>query len=99
MTTELEGPQNNIGKMLESIVHSLVDSPKDVTIEPEFIEAEGVTVFHITTAHVGDAGKLIGKQGRTARSIGTIISAASRKYNLRFAIDIEDDDSSTLPEE
>jgi len=95
MKPELEEPHKNIAKVLESIVHSLVDSPNEVSIEPEYNEAAGVTVFHILTGNERDAHKLIGRQGRTARSIRTILSACSMKYKLHFAIAIEDLNNST----
>jgi len=74
--------------MLE-IVRALVDQPDDVAID--LIEEGGSTVIRLRVAHQ-DIGKVIGKQGRTARSLRTILGAASMKLHHRFALDIVEDE-------
>lgn len=81
-------PELMKGLMLE-IVRALVDQPDDVTVE--LIEDSGTTVIRLRVAHQ-DIGKVIGKQGRTARSLRTILGAASMKLHHRFALDIVEDE-------
>jgi hypothetical protein len=74
--------------MLE-IIRALVDQPDDVSVE--LIDDSGTTVIRLRVAHQ-DIGKVIGKQGRTARSLRTILGAASMKLHHRFALDIVEDE-------
>jgi predicted RNA-binding protein YlqC (UPF0109 family) len=71
------------------IAKALVDSPESVSVET-FRDGEA-TVLRLRVA-AGDIGKVIGKQGRTARSLRTILAAASMKVKHRFALDIVEDD-------
>jgi hypothetical protein len=66
----------------------LVDQPDDV--EVQLIDDNDSTVIRLRVAHQ-DIGKVIGKQGRTARSLRTILGAASMKLRHRFALDIMED--------
>ena len=72
-------------ELVEQIAKALVDSPEQVSVR--LIEGEQTTVFELRVAQ-SDLGKVIGKQGRTASSIRTIISAEGRKLKkglrLRF---------------
>ena len=72
-------------KLVEQIAKALVDNPEQVSVR--LIEGEQTTVFELRVAQ-SDLGKVIGKQGRTASSIRTIISAAGMKLKkgsrLRF---------------
>lgn len=74
--------------MLE-IIRALVDQPEDVVVE--LIQDRDATVIRLRVAHQ-DIGKVIGKQGRTARSLRTILGAASMKLHHRFSLDIMEDD-------
>jgi uncharacterized protein len=71
--------------LMTEIVRALVDDPSAVTVEA--IPDNDVTVLRLRVAP-SDIGKVIGKQGRTARSLRTILGAASMKYRHRFALDI-----------
>ena len=75
-------------KLMLEIVQALVDQPEDVSVE--LIEDRDATVIRLRVAHQ-DIGKVIGKQGRTARSLRTILGAASMKLHHRFALDILED--------
>ena len=70
--------------MLE-ITRALVDDVDAVKVE--VITDQDATVLRLHVAP-GDIGKVIGKQGRTARSLRTILSAASMKLQHRFSLDI-----------
>jgi predicted RNA-binding protein YlqC (UPF0109 family) len=71
--------------LVEGLAKALVDSPENVSVEA--IPDATSTILRLRVAS-SDLGKVIGKQGRTARSIRTILSAASMKLQHRFALDI-----------
>ena len=72
-------------QLIEDIAKALVDLPEEVAVHT--LEGEQSTVLELKVAP-GDLGKVIGKQGRTARSIRTILGAASMKLNRRFTLEI-----------
>jgi predicted RNA-binding protein YlqC (UPF0109 family) len=72
-------------QLIEDIAKALVDIPQDVSVRE--VEGEQVTVLELKVAP-SDLGKVIGKQGRTARSIRTILGAAGMKLNRRFTLEI-----------
>ena len=72
-------------EMLIMIAKSLVDSPEAVKVEE--IGGEQTTVLELRVAQE-DLGKIIGKQGRTARAMRTILGAAGKKLNKRFVLEI-----------
>jgi predicted RNA-binding protein YlqC (UPF0109 family) len=72
-------------QLIEDIAKALVDIPEEVKIN--VIEGEQTTVLELKVA-ASDLGKVIGKQGRTARSIRTILGAAGMKLNRRFTLEI-----------
>jgi predicted RNA-binding protein YlqC (UPF0109 family) len=78
----------NMTVLVTDIVRALVDDPDAVFVET-FEDRDG-TVLRLRVAPQ-DLGKVIGRQGRTARSLRTILSAASMKMRHRFALDIRED--------
>jgi hypothetical protein len=72
-------------ELIEEIAKALVDQPEEVSVRA--IEGEQTTVLELRVAQA-DLGKVIGKQGRTARSIRTILSAAGMKLKKRFTLEI-----------
>ena len=72
-------------QLIEDIAKALVDIPEDVSVRE--VEGEQVTVLELKVAP-SDLGKVIGKQGRTARSIRTILGAAGMKLSRRFTLEI-----------
>ena len=64
---------------------ALVDKPEEVSVAE--IEGEQTSVIELKVAKE-DLGKVIGKQGRTARAMRTILSAASTKINKRSVLEI-----------
>ena len=76
-------------QLIFEIVQALVDIPDAVSVE--VIEDRESTVLRGRVAPQ-DIGKVIGKQGRTARSLRTILGAASMKLHHRFSLDILEDD-------
>src|ERR1700736_2458321 len=81
-------PAELMKQLMHEIVCALVDQPEDVSVE--LIQDRDSTVIRLRVAHQ-DIGKVIGKQGRTARSLRTILGAASMKLHHRFALDIVED--------
>ena len=76
-------------QLILEIVQALVDQPDGVSVE--LIEDREATILQVRVAPQ-DIGKVIGKQGRTARSLRTILGAASMKLRHRFSLDIIEDD-------
>ena len=72
-------------ELIEMIAKALVDSPDQVTVHA--IEGEQSTVLELKVAP-SDLGKVIGKQGRTARAIRTILGASGMKLRRRFTLEI-----------
>jgi predicted RNA-binding protein YlqC (UPF0109 family) len=76
---------DDMRELVTEIAKALVDAPDQVVVD-SFRDGEA-TVLRLSVAP-SDIGKVIGKQGRTARSLRTILGAASMKYQQRFALDI-----------
>ncbi len=72
-------------ELIEFIAKALVDNPDAVKVTE--IEGEKTSVIELSVAKE-DLGKIIGKQGRTARAMRTILSAASTKNNKRAVLEI-----------
>ncbi len=71
--------------LIETIAKALVDHPEQVKVTE--IQGEKTSVIELSVAKE-DLGKIIGKQGRTARAMRTILSAASSKNNKRVVLEI-----------
>lgn len=73
--------------LVEFIAKSLVDTPDEVQVH--VLDRDQATVFELEVAQA-DLGKIIGRQGRTARAIRTLLSAAGQKQRRRYILDILD---------
>ncbi len=71
--------------LVEEIAKALVDEPEQVEVTA--VDGEEATVLELRVSP-NDLGKVIGKQGRTARSIRTILGAAGMKLKRRFTLEI-----------
>ncbi|MCW8984775.1 MAG: KH domain-containing protein [Thermoanaerobaculales bacterium] len=71
--------------LLEEIAKALVDNPEDVSVQE--VEGEQTTVLELRVKNE-DLGKVIGRQGRTARAIRTLLAAAGMKVQKRFVLEI-----------
>ena len=71
--------------LVEAIAKSLVDNPEQVQVRS--VDGEQVTVLELRV-HPEDLGKVIGRQGRTAKSIRTILGAAGMKIRKRLTLEI-----------
>ncbi len=76
-----------ISGLILEIAKALVDSPNDVAVETI---SDGASTTLRLRVDQTDIGKIIGKQGRTARSLRTILGAASMKAHHRYSLDIID---------
>ena len=76
---------DSMKNLIEFIAKALVDHPEEVKVSE--VEGERTSVIELTVAK-DDLGKVIGKQGRTARAIRTILSAASTKLRKRTVLEI-----------
>jgi len=72
-------------ELVEAIAKALVDHPEDVQVES--VEASQVTVLELRV-HPEDLGKVIGRQGRTAKAIRTLLGASGMKVRRRFTLEI-----------
>ena len=72
-------------ELISYIAKALVDKPEEVTVSE--IEGEQTSVIELKVAKE-DLGKVIGKQGRTARAMRTILSTASTKIRKRSVLEI-----------
>ncbi len=71
--------------LVERMAKALVDKPEDVVVNE--IDGEKTTVYELRVAS-SDLGKVIGKQGKTARAMRTILSAAGTKIGKRCVLEI-----------
>ena len=71
--------------MVEVIAKALVDKPDDVGVES--VGGKQAEVIELSVAE-DDLGKVIGKKGRTAKSIRTLLGAVGTKLNKRFTLEI-----------
>jgi predicted RNA-binding protein YlqC (UPF0109 family) len=74
-----------VDDLVREIARALVDEPD--AVEVETVTREENTVLRLKVAPQ-DVGKVIGKQGRTARSVRTILGAVSMKVHHRYTLDI-----------
>lgn len=71
--------------LIEFIARALVDNPDDVNVSE--LQGEKTAIYELRV-HTDDLGKVIGKQGRTARAIRTLVSAAANKMDRRAMVEI-----------
>jgi hypothetical protein len=73
--------------VVEVVARALVDQPDAVRVTQT--ERRGTTVLELTTAP-GDMGKIIGRQGRTAAALRTLLAVTAEKHGRRAQLDIRD---------
>ncbi|NMO96473.1 KH domain-containing protein [Paenibacillus lemnae] len=72
-------------ELVRVIAKALVDHPEDVTVKT--VDKGNLVVFELSV-HPDDVGKVIGKQGRIAKSLRTVVTSAAVKMNKRVTVDI-----------
>ena len=75
-------------ELLFTITKGLVENPDAIEIHVDEPDAEGVTVYHLHVAE-SDMGRIIGKQGRIAKAIRTVMRAASVRTGEKVAVEID----------
>ena len=75
-------------ELLEGLAKSLVDNPDAVTVTVDDVNDEGVTVYHL---HVdeNDIGRVIGKQGRSAKAVRVVMRSAANRRNEKVQVEID----------
>lgn len=74
--------------LLISIAQGLVEEPDTVTVTVDEPDDEGVTVYHLHVSE-NDMGRVIGKQGRIAKAIRTVMRAAATRCDEKVAVEID----------
>lgn len=85
MAAEKSASLGELSKLIEYMAKMLVDLPDQVEVNE--IEGENTTVIELKVAKE-DLGKIIGKQGRTARAVRTVLNGASTKLRKRTVLEI-----------
>ncbi len=75
-------------ELLIAIAQGLVENPEAVTATADEVNEEGVKVFHLHVAE-SDMGRVIGKQGRIAKAIRTVMRAAANRNGEKIAVEID----------
>jgi predicted RNA-binding protein YlqC (UPF0109 family) len=75
-------------ELVEAIARALVDHPESVEVKS--VEGSQVTVLELRV-HPEDLGKVIGRQGRTAKAIRTLLGAGGMKVRKRYTLEILED--------
>jgi len=75
-------------ELLVAIVEGLVEDKSAIKVEVDAVNADGVTVYHLSVAP-DDMGRVIGKQGRIAKAIRTIMRAGAIKVNEKILVEID----------
>ena len=86
-TTDSGGGATPLRAVLEVVVRALVDHPERVKVTET--ERRGMSVLELRTAP-DDMGKIIGRQGRTAAALRTLLAVTAEKHGMRAQLDIKD---------
>ena len=81
----MSAPLSELAQLILAIAKALVDKPDEASVNE--VVGENTTVLELKVAK-DDLGKIIGKQGRTARSIRTVLNGASTKLKKRTVLEI-----------
>ena len=75
-------------ELLITIVKGLVENPDAVSVTVDEVDDRGVVVYHLHVAE-DDMGRVIGKQGRIAKAIRTVVKAGATRTGEKVQVDIE----------
>lgn len=76
-------------ELLLTIARGLVDEPDAVTVTQDEPAEDGTVVFHLRVAP-NDMGRVIGKQGRIAKAMRTVMRAAATRQDAKVAVEIDE---------
>lgn len=74
--------------LLIAIVTGLVDKPEEIAVTVDDVNEEGVVVYHLHVAE-DDMGRVIGRQGRIAKAIRTVMRAVAARSDEKIQVEIE----------
>ncbi len=74
--------------LLISIASGLVDEPEKVSVDVDEVNEDGIIVLHLHVAQ-DDMGRVIGKQGRIAKAIRTVMRATANKNSTTVSVEID----------
>lgn len=77
-----------MSELLKMIAESLVENPDSVSVEVDAPNEEGIIVYHLHVAEA-DMGRVIGKQGRIAKAIRTVMRAATNRNGEKIMVEID----------
>ena len=83
-------------ELVEEIAKALVDKPEDVVVHERALPGDQGTVLELRVAPE-DLGRVIGKQGRTARSMRSVVTAAASKTDARYTLEIAEPPRAAAP--
>lgn len=75
-------------ELLITIVKGLVEDPDAVSVTVDDVDERGITVYHLHVAE-SDMGRVIGKQGRIAKAIRTVVKAGATRTGEKVQVDID----------
>lgn len=75
-------------ELLVAIAQGLVDEPAEVSVITDPVNEEGITVYHLHVA-ADDMGRVIGKQGRIAKAIRTVMRATANRKDMKIQVEID----------
>lgn len=75
-------------ELLVTIAQGLVEDPEAVNVTVDEENEEGIIVYHLNVAE-GDMGRVIGKEGRIAKAIRTVMRAAATRNNQKIMVEID----------
>ncbi|MBS5481428.1 MAG: KH domain-containing protein [Acutalibacteraceae bacterium] len=75
-------------ELLITIARGLVENPDAVTVDQDEPAEDGTVVFHLHVAP-DDMGRVIGKQGRIAKAMRTVMRAAATRQDMKVSVDID----------
>lgn len=85
--TQVNSQVNPVRAVVEVVVRALVDHPEAVKVHES--SRRGMMVLELKTAP-GDMGKIIGRQGRTAAALRTLVAVTAERHGVRAQLDIRD---------
>jgi predicted RNA-binding protein YlqC (UPF0109 family) len=75
-------------ELLIALAQGLVENPEGVTVTEDEPTEDGTVVYHLHVAE-GDMGRVIGKQGRIAKAIRTVMRAVANRQSRKIAVEID----------
>ena len=78
----------NAKKLIEAAIKAICEKPE--TFNVTYVEGQRIVIFTVTGKDKDEIAKLIGRKGRIARALRRLVSAAGRKANKKYLIEIND---------